>query len=468
MDIVTDLVPLSWRDPDGFVTKIDGRVLRAVVADKSEQTLALLRSQWMVRLMEEGLVPKTLKVSAAQLESEAFPLWLEHETLEFPCYPHEITALQLYDSAHLTLKIAVEAAQQGWILKDASAWNVLHSTGRPVFIDFLSFERQQPTGAWIAYGQFVRHFLLPLFLYRKLAMTPSEIFLSHRDGIAPERAYQLLGGLDLASPTALELIVLPKLLSRSGGRVIAGGRSSAERVFDGSISLSLLLRTFRRLQRMVERLRPDHSKSKSVWGGYEETRAHYSDADLEAKTAFVREQMGDSQRVLDLGCNAGEFSLVAAESGRTVVSADADDLALSRLYERIRGKDSTITPIFLNIGRPTPSIGWENRETESFLDRSAGRFDCILVLGLIHHLLVAERATLSMVVDLLVRLGPKRVVMEWVDPKDPKFRQVAGLNASLYKDLNGEVLEECMGKKYNMVKKLPLPCGTRVMYLWEL
>ena len=94
--------------------------------------------------------------------------------------------------------------------------------GVPVFIDFLSFERQRPTGVWIAYGQFVRHFLLPLLLYRKLAMTPTEIFLIHRDGISPERSYQLLGGLDLLSATALELVVLPRLLSRSGGRIIAG------------------------------------------------------------------------------------------------------------------------------------------------------------------------------------------------------------------------------------------------------
>lgn len=468
MGDVTDPVPLSWRDPDGFVVKSQGRILRAVVSKKSEQTRMLLRAPWMVRFIEEGLVPKTVEVAEplSCAHRGATPLWLEHETLQFPCYPHEITALQLYDSALLTLRIAIESAQQGWILKDASAWNVLHSAGRPVFVDLLSFERQQPTGEWIAYGQFVRHFVLPLLLYRKLAMTPPEIFLIHRDGISPERAYQLLRGLDLISAAALEIVVLPKLLSRSGGRMIAAKRPTAPTAFDASMGLPLLLRTLHRLHRMVERLRPDFSKLKSLWGGYEETRSHYSDADLEVKTAFVRRHLGNCQRVLDLGCNAGEFSLLAAEAGRTVVSADADDIALSRLYERIRGKGSTVTPIFLNIGRPTPSVGWENRETESFLDRSVGQFDCVLVLGLIHHLLVSERATLDMVVNLLARLGPKQVILEWVDPTDPKFQQVAGLNASLYKDLDSERLESCMGQKYSLREKLALPCGTRVMYLW--
>ena len=468
---VNDPLPLSWRDPNGVVVKLHGRVLRAVVPERSEQTRQLLSSPWMVRLIEQGVVPKTIEVPEAspQVMLPAPGLWLEHEVLEFPCYPHEITALQLYDSAHLTLKIAIEAAQQGWILKDASAWNVLHSKGRPVFIDFLSFERQQPTGSWIAYGQFVRHFLLPLLLYRKLAMTPPEIFLTHRDGMSPERAYQLLRGLDLVSVSVFELVVLPNLLSRSGGRMIAAQNRGKPRVFDASMGLPLLLGMFRRLQRLLEKLRPDHSKSKSLWGGYEETRVHYSDADLEAKRAFVRQHLGEGRRVLDLGCNAGEFSLLAAAgSGRTVVAADADDPALSRLYARIRGKGTLITPVLLNIGRPTPSVGWQNRETESFLERSVGQFDCILMLGLIHHLLVSERATLPMVADLLAGLGANRVILEWVDPTDQKFQQVAGLNAPLYRGLDSAGLEACMGQKYKLLEKLPLPCGTRVMYLWAL
>jgi hypothetical protein len=71
------------------------------------------------------------------------------------------------------------------------------------------------------------------------------------------------------------------------------------------------------------------------------------------------------------------------------------------------------------------------------------------------------------VVDLLANLGPKRVIIEWVDPMDQKFQQVAGLNGALYKGLDSGLLERCMGQKYNMLEKLLLPCGTRVMYVWK-
>jgi hypothetical protein len=88
------------------------------------------------------------------------------------------------------------------------------------------------------------------------------------------------------------------------------------------------------------------------------------------------------------------------------------------------------------------------------------------MLGLIHHLLVSERATLPMLVELLDSLDPKRVILEWVDPKDPKFRQLAGLNTALYETLDASEMETFMGQKYSLVARAPLPCKTRVMYLW--
>jgi 2-polyprenyl-3-methyl-5-hydroxy-6-metoxy-1,4-benzoquinol methylase len=459
---------LSWRDPDGFVVNHHGDILRAVARAKAEQTRELIRSPWMVRLIAEGFVPGSTELldPPPSIEGASQWLWIRHATLEFPCHPHEVTALQIYDAAQLTLKVALEAAQHGWMLKDASAWNVLFSLGRPVFVDLLSFDKGEPTGTWIAYGQFVRHFLLPLLLYRKLGFTPPDIFLTNRDGVSPERAFEWLGSPRLVSPLVLEFVVLPKLLSRAGSRLVASESNRKTRVLDVEMSRELLLRRMRRLQRIIEQLRPDKSKSASVWKGYEEERAHYSDADLVAKTGFVRQHLGESSHVLDLGCNAGEFSMLAAECGKTVVAADADHPALSRLYARIRGLGTQITPLHLNIGRPTPAVGWKNREVASFLDRAKGRFDCILMLGLIHHLLVSERATLPMLVELLDSLDPKRVILEWVDPKDPKFRQLAGLNTALYETLDASEMETFMGQKYSLVARAPLPCKTRVMYLW--
>ena len=469
MTDAADFRALSWRDPDGAVLDVDGRILRVVAHEKADQIRTLIGASWLSELVTQRSIPATVEISAPAIGGQ-FPkgtVWLEHERLSFPCYPHEVTALQLYDSAQLTLQLALVGARNGWTLKDASAWNVLHSDGRAVFVDLLSFDRQALTGMWRAYGQFVRHFILPLLLYRKVGLIPPEVFLPHRDGITPEWAFGYLRGTRLLSMLAIEHVFLPKVLAGAGSRMIARQRAVKPRVLDADIASHLAFNTLLRLQRTLRKLRPNEAKTASVWKSYEEERAHYSDADLKTKSEFVKSHVAGSGTVLDLGCNAGEFSRIAAATGASVVAADADHGALSRLYGRIRGTRERITPVWLNIGRPTPSVGWLNDEVRGFLERSAGRFDCVFALGLVHHLLVSERATLPMIVALFERLAPKRLIFEWVDPTDRKFQELAGFDYGLYRGLDSRVLEAAFSAKFCLKDKLALPCATRVMYLWE-
>src|SRR5262249_20283380 len=127
------LAQLSWRDPSGFVIRQGKRILRAVEPGAAPRLRRLLDSPWYRQRTADGWFPGSrwlAEAPAGVRDAERF-VWLEHQALAFPCYPHEITALQLYDAAKLTLTICGEALEQDMVLKDASAWNVLFDSGRP-------------------------------------------------------------------------------------------------------------------------------------------------------------------------------------------------------------------------------------------------------------------------------------------------------------------------------------------------
>jgi SAM-dependent methyltransferase len=454
---------VSFRDPDGHVLRIGDRVLRVLRRERAEECDRLLAAPWFAGLVDEGALPRTWRIDRPE-GCEAWGddwFWLEHEALPFPLYPHETTAAQLHDAARLTLHIARTALDNGWCLKDASAWNVLWDRGRPVFCDVASFAPDTGEPLWIAYGQFGRHFVIPLLLHRHLGLQTSSLFVTRRDGVTPRDARRMLGTLrTLRHRAAIEFVALASLAEGSGG---AGPARSPKVAVDRDAGRSILHGTLRRLQRYIEGLDPTRLAADSTWSGYVDTRGHYTEQDLAQKSAFVETSLKhDPGGVLDLGCNTGEYSAMAARLGHRVVAADFDDQALMRLH-RARAA-LAITAARFDIAFPTPAIGWDNGEVDSFLNRARGKFETVLCLGLVHHLLVSERVPLPSILALLRRLEPRRAVVEWIAPQDPMFVRIAGPNLRLYGSLDEAAFESALAPHWQVDDKLRLAGARRTLY----
>ena len=67
-------------------------------------------------------------------------------------YPYEWTFGMLQDAALLHLELMRDALAEGFILKDASPYNVQWQGARPVFIDVPSFEPLGPASPGSATG----------------------------------------------------------------------------------------------------------------------------------------------------------------------------------------------------------------------------------------------------------------------------------------------------------------------------
>ena len=134
-----------------------------------------------------------------------------------------------------------------------------------------------------------------------------------------------------------------------------------------------------------------------MWSDYAETATHYSDEDHGRKRDFVTRALGVARpaRVLDVGCNTGVYSRLAAEAGGEVVSIDTDLQTVDRLFASLKGSGKKILPLCVDLAHPSPATGWENREYASFLSRCSGHFDTVMMLAVMHHLLLRNQIPLD-------------------------------------------------------------------------
>ena len=451
----------SFRDPSGFVFRAGERVLRAVEPSAFATLQQFLDSRHALSFIAAERLVKTWFPDPIEFASEISARYrlAEHEPVPFPSFPSEWPAEMLAAAGRLTLELAEECLPHGWRLKDATPYNILFRGPSPVFVDVLSFERRDPQDAlWPAYAQFVRTFLLPLLAGTALA----PIWLAGRDGIEPEQLYPSLSWTRRFTSPGLTLVSLPIWLSR---RAESDAGLYLSRPTDPDRASFTLSSMFRTLRRQLDRLASPHRASR--WSKYLDTQTHYTPRQFAAKESFVASMLREfsPRRVLDAGANTGHFSELAARSGSSVIAIDSDPAAVGRLWHRASANKLDIQPLVVDLCRPTPALGWRNFETASFLDRARQGFDMVMMLALVHHMLVSERAPLEQILDLAADLTSDLLLIEFVEPSDPMFRLLARGRDALYAHLTASYFESVCTNRFQILRKQQIQESSRTLYL---
>ncbi len=456
-----ELLP-TFRDPAGSLRLVGELALREIHAPAREELRAFLASDFYRRAQARG------DVVSSEIVDRADGFLLLHPRVPVPAYPWEWTSSQWLAAARLTLDLCEEALAEGWILKDATPLNVLFLGARPVLVDVLSFERWDPAASlWLAYGQYTRTFLLPLVMNRLLHW-PLELSFFRRDGYEPAELYDSLRWRDRLSRTALWPITLPTWLDRRKG-ASEKATSAVKRTGDPELNTHILKRTLASLRRSTEAAMP--GTTGSAWAEYVQTSTHYTAADSAAKHAWVTDVLERLKpaSVLDIGANTGEYSLLAASQGAEVVALERDAAAAERLFLRTRAEQDAgkkIQTIHADLARPTAAAGWENREASSLLSRLAGRFDLVMMLAVIHHLLLMEQIPLAAILALCHRLTKRYLIVEWVPVSDPMFQSLMRGRDTLYGHLSEDELRAAADGSFRQEERFALQNG-RILYLFE-
>jgi SAM-dependent methyltransferase len=421
--------------------------------------LDLLESRFCQEQQQRG------RLIDAAIEDSDSGLKLRHPRIETPTYPWEWTGSQWLAAAELTLDLCEQALAEGWILKDATPLNVLFAGARPIFVDILSFERRdRHSSIWLAYGQYVRTFLLPLLMNRMLCW-PLSLSLFKRDGYEPADCFAALGWRHRLTRDALWPITLPTLLDRRKPAA-APARKHPARILEPEVTANVLRRTLADLRRRTQRALPEGAASE--WSKYRDTLQHYTPEQSQRKLDWVRGAIERVKpaRVLDVGANTGDFSVLAASMGAEVVALERDQAAAGRLHRRAAGQDLNILTVCADLARPTPAVGWENAESVALLPRLEGCFDLVLMLAVIHHLILMEQIPLPAILALCHRLTRKALLVEWVPVEDPMYRSLMRGRDSLYGALAESDLLGACKDLFRVVDREALSNG-RVLFLFE-
>jgi len=419
-----EAVPSSFRDPTSRVYSSEEKILRGFSVEGAKVFRSAHDSGVLGLLVEAGkLVPYRLVPEGTYLDVEPASLVVEADLLPFVSQPCEWSFTMLQDAALLTLDINIELIEQGFLLKDASAFNVTFDGARPIFLDHGSLEMIAETGIWSAYGQFVDHFLSPLFLEAHLGVPFQPRLRGAVGGIPVAEMNRLLRGKARRRKGVMSHIVIRSRLERGSASYAAEDRS---RVAGMQLPRESIKKTLVKMRDLVAGL---NSPVVGEWSDYADQPPYESEEYL-AKIAFVEgaaETVGGG-RVIDVGANSGDFSIAAAPWFSSVLAIDVDSGAIDRLYQRLRRDSSTvISPIVLDLMEPTPATGWMNIERSSFLNRSRGELG--LWLAVLHHFTITGGVPLSHSLELAARLT-KFAVVEFVTPEDPMVRLISATAAS--------------------------------------
>jgi hypothetical protein len=448
----------SFRDPSGFIF-YDGDTLRREICPiYFNQYNQLKESGFFTTLIDKGLlIPHEEKL----INEER--IVITPENIPFISNPYEWGFEQYKEAALLTLKIQKYALSKGFILKDASAYNVTYHRGRPIFIDTLSFDFYEEDTPWRAYKQFITHFLGPLVLAKYHGAEILKLMQSHIDGIP----IKLIASL-LPAKTKLSSVIYTNI------HLLAKMEDKHSEDYKAETKIAKLSRKAQSniLESLFDYIKKLNIKKRSEWGDYY-SKTNYNEEAFNNKKNLIREWVSQlmPKRLIDVGGNDGTFARMIIDDVDHIIVTDIDSNAVDRNYQQMKSnKELNILPMVCDVLQPAPGIGFNNNERSSLINRLQEYEPGItMALALIHHMTLTgnipfERSAkffASFSKNLIIEF-PKRED-SWV--KSLLVRKREFINHFDFYNLSN--FEEQFSLYFNMIQKETIPNTERVMYLFK-
>jgi ribosomal protein L11 methylase PrmA len=450
----------SFRDPSGRVYSYGDRVFRTV-SRKAAPSYEAARDSGILQKHAERktlIASQEVDPSAFDFGNQSVAYLVEHPKIPFISYPYEWSFALLKEAALFHLDFHRDLFNDGFTTSDASAYNVQFLGPAPLFIDTLSIRKYKDGEYWLAHNQFCEQFLNPLLLRSYIGISYNDWFRGRLEGIPTDAVSRLLPAYR-------------KLSLRVLGHIVGPARLQAQTKHNSSTAIgrrplprNAYLALLGQLRRWISTLEP--SRGATQWQDYQNFHS-YSPGEENAKLEFVSRFITKAAPsiVWDIGCNTGEYSALALQSGaRKVIGFDYDHGALDLAFARAKDQNLDLLPIYLDGANPSPRQGWAQVERQGLADRRNA--DAIIALAFIHHLAIGRNIPLREAVNWLTGLANCGLI-EFVQKDDPMIREMLALREDVFEEYSEENFVKAISDRANIVATRRNPENGRLLVAYE-
>ena len=446
----------SFRDPSGYMFYDDDVLRRAINPIYFKQYNALNDSGFFKTLIKNKLLIPHTQTTVSDQQIVITP-----EPIAFITNPYEWSFEQYKHAALHTLKVHKYALSKGFILKDASAYNVTFHKGSPVFIDTLSFDFYEKDTPWRAYKQFITHFFGPLVLASYHGTEIFKMLQTHIDGIPVKLIASLLPGKSKLSSTIYTNIHLLAKMERTHSEDYKAETKIAK------LSLKTQNNIIDNLFDFIKKL---SIKEETEWGNYYD-KTNYNDAAFQGKKTLIEDWVTalNPQRLIDIGGNDGTFARTVVTKVPHVIVTDIDSNAVGYNYKQIQqNKETNMLAFVCDVLQPAPGIGLNNSERNSLVERLQDYSpDVTMALALIHHITLSGNVPFDRSAQFFAAFS-KHLILEFPTREDSWVSSLLVRKREFMNHFdfyNQEAFEDGYKHYFDIQKKETVPGTKRVLYL---
>lgn len=453
----------SFRDPEGRVFEASGKIFRTLAKQALPRIQTLLNSAFFQDLIKENLFVPTKMIAAAEMgldPAEIGEYIIEHEKIEIITLPYEWSFDMLKEAALNHLTILRKSVENGYILKDGTAFNLAYRNNKMCFIDLLSFDDYIEGQPWEGYTQFCQEFLIPLMLtaYKKIEF--QTLWRGYFKGIPISDFSNILNMKDYFRPGIFRHVVLQNMLANTFSK----NKPHLKDSFKNKLfSKEILLRLIINIENTIQKL--EYDPKKSIWINYEHENS-YDAIEEKVKEEFVMNGLRQMQprQVVDLGANTGHYSKLVEQECERVISLDYDPTCINNLFLKLKkdNKEINIIPMVGDLLNPSPSQGWALKERSNLFFRI--KSDFFLALAVIHHLCITANVPLEYFITILKEVGEAGIV-EWVDKKDEMVQFMLRNRKDIFNHYTWENFKQILEKHFVILKVMETQKGMRKICL---